>query len=72
MTKYANVRAKLIYQLINREKNRDLLAQVPYIPYLDLAIVFYVLVDMKEDDRIATMLVRNEHLMVEGHQGGDL
>lgn len=62
VTKYANVRAKLIYQLINREKNRDLLAQVPYIPYLDLAIVFYVLVDMKEDDRIATMLVRNEHL----------
>ena len=62
VTKYVNVRPRLIYQLINREKNRELLRQVPYVPYLDLAIVFHVLVDMKEDDRIATMLVRNEHL----------
>ncbi len=62
VTKYVNVRPRLIYQLINRKKNRELLRQVPYVPYLDLAIVFHVLVDMKEDDRIATMLVRNEHL----------
>ena len=46
---------------------------MPYVPYLDLAIVFHVLVDMKEDDSgIATMLVRNEHLeWWEGHQRGD-
>ena len=35
---------------------------MPHFPCLDLAIVFHVLVDMKEEDRIATMLVRNEHL----------
>lgn len=62
VTKYVNVRPRLIYQLISRERNRELLLQVPHFPCLDLAIVFHVLVDMKEEDRIATMLVRNEHL----------
>ena len=61
--KYENVRGRIIYQLINREANKELLQNVPHIPYLDLAIVFYVLIELdKEKDRMATMLIKNEHL----------
>lgn len=61
LTKYENVKPRIIYQLINRKKNTKILQEIPHIPYLDLEIIFHVLVDM-DDDRIATMLVRNEHL----------
>ena len=36
---------------------------IPYLPYLDLAIIFHVLVELDEQgERMATMLIRNEHL----------
>lgn len=38
---YENVKNKIVYKLINFEKNKLLLAQVPHVKYLDLAIVFY-------------------------------
>lgn len=38
---YDVVRKNLACKLIHREKNRELLKQVPYIPFLDLAIVCY-------------------------------
>ena len=61
--KYENVKGRIIYQLINREANKELLQNVPYVPYLDLAIVFYVLIELyKEKDRMATMMIKNEHL----------
>ena len=62
LSRYENVKPRLICRLINRERNRDLLEEVPHVPYLDLAVVFHVLVDLEADDRIATMLVRREHL----------
>ncbi len=60
---YQHVREKVIYKLVNREKNKELLLQVPHVNYLDLAVLFYVLVDMDETKgQMATMLIRNEHL----------
>lgn len=58
---FSKVKEKLVMRLINREKNMNLLRDIPYVPYLDLAITFYVLVQI-EEDREATMLVRNEHM----------
>lgn len=60
---YRNVKNKIIYKLVNRERNRELLSQVPHMDYLDLTALFYVLVDMDESGgQTATMLIRNEHL----------
>lgn len=60
---YQNVKDRIIYKLVNQEKNRELLKQVPYDSYLDLAVLFYVLVDVDEaGGQMATMLIRNEHL----------
>ncbi len=37
---------KIIYRLISREQNTELLNDIPYIPFLDLAITFHLVVAM--------------------------
>lgn len=58
---YEDVEEKITYRLVNRRANRELLESVPYIPYLDLAIVFYVLLEATDNGTV-TMLVRREHM----------
>lgn len=61
---YQNIKDKIIYKLVNQERNGELLDQVPHVRYLDLAILYFVLVDMdKSGGQMATMLIRNEHLV---------
>ena len=43
---YEKVRDRIVFRLINRKANEELLKTIPYVPYLDLAVVFYVLVDV--------------------------
>ena len=57
------VKDKIVYKLINLATNKELLETIPYIPYLDLAIVFYVMLE-KEDSHSSTLLV-NYKLMKE-------
>lgn len=58
---YTFVKDKIIYRVIGREENRDLLREVPYREYLDLAIIYYVLFEVNECG-MASMLVKDEHL----------
>lgn len=58
---YSEIKDKLIYRLVNRKANTEMLKNVPYIAYLDLAIVFCVLLEVNKYGT-ATMPVRNEHL----------
>lgn len=51
----------IIFRLINKDKNSKLLQQVPYVPYLDLAITFHCLVKDNEEG-IGTIRITNEHL----------
>lgn len=37
---------KIIYRLVSRKKNRDLLEEVPYIPFLDMAITFHLVISI--------------------------
>lgn len=62
VTDFKQVRSRLVYELINRDKNKELLKEIPYKNYLDLAVIFRVLLEMEGNDRFATMLVRREHL----------
>lgn len=59
-TDYSQVKQKIAYKLINYDKNRELLEDIPYVKYLDLAIVFYCIV---MDERIgnASILIHNKH-----------
>jgi hypothetical protein len=39
----------VFYRLVNRERNQDLLEEIPFIPVFDLAVIFYYLVKSEED-----------------------
>ena len=58
---YQNVRRKIIYRLVNREANKELLKEVPYEEYLDLAVIFYVLIEVNSHG-MASLMIRDEHL----------
>lgn len=55
------VKEKLAFKLINFEKNHDLLQRTPHVPYLDLAIVFFLLLETTEKGA-ATILITEEML----------
>ena len=60
---FPGVKNKIVYRLINREKNKNLLSEVPYMPWKDLAIVFYLLLEMDEHQmQQAAMLIKKEQL----------
>lgn len=60
-TEYEQAKERIVYKLINYDKNRELLKEIPHREYLDLAIVYYYLVDMKEFSN-ATILIHNKHM----------
>ncbi len=45
---YEKVKDHLACKLISRERNRELLTQVPYVPFLDLAVVCYYRLENQE------------------------
>lgn len=53
--------SKVAYKLIHLEKNETLLKELPHIPYLDLAIVFFLLLETTEKGA-ATILITNDML----------
>lgn len=60
-TDYEYVKDYLACKLINREKNRELLKSVPYLAFLNLALVVYYRVDHPVMGS-GTILVNDEHL----------
>ena len=56
---YNRAKSKIVYKLIHREDNAALLKDIPFIPYLDLAIVFYLILETTEKGT-ATLLITNE------------
>lgn len=58
---FEEVKGKVAYKLINFDKNKALLKQVPYVKYMNLAKVFYVLVE-DESFGTGTILIHNRHM----------
>lgn len=63
LTVFNHVKDKVVFKLIQAETNRELLAEIPSIPFLDMAIVFYLLLDKREEGQM-TALIHNNHLEV--------
>lgn len=60
---YNQVEEHIICHLVNKEKNEERLQDIPYISYLDLAVIFQLVADFNEEEgRIATMQIKHEHL----------
>jgi len=55
------VKSHVAFRIINFRLNQELLKSIPHIPYLDLAIVFYCILDDFADGT-ASIIIRNEHL----------
>lgn len=55
----ANCKDRIIFQLINAEQNKGLLAEVPYRPFQDLAIIYRVVVEEKEGI-LASSIITNK------------
>lgn len=58
---YEEVKNLIRYKLVNAEKNQGLIATLPHIPYLDLAIVFYL--EMYENPHGIASLRLNQGLL---------
>lgn len=56
---YADCQEKIVMRLISFEKNKKMLEETPYIPFLDMAVVFYFLAD-NDQNGIASIRITNE------------
>jgi len=58
---FNKLKDKVAFKLIQREKNQELLKEVPYIEFLDLAVVFYLILDEHKGGQM-TALIHNSHM----------
>lgn len=68
---YEKVKQRIVYKLINTEKNKELLNDIPHIDFLDLSIVFQYLVT-QENLGMAAILIHNVHQKLWGVSVEDL
>ena len=72
-TDFKKASQRIVFKLVNQEKNRRLLQQIPHCGYMDLAMVFYYLLPEEEKEKekekekgrrggYATILIHNSHL----------
>lgn len=62
---FTKVRDGIMYKLINFEKNQELLQEIPYVKYLDMAIVFfYEVPDFPEKGSVGNILIRNNFMEI--------
>lgn len=57
---FSQVKTQIVFRLISADENAVLLSSVPYVPFLDLALIFYVIVKQQTDGQM-TMLIHHEH-----------
>ncbi len=59
---YERIRNRIVYRVINTELNKEKLSNAPHIPFLDLSIVFYAV--MNECGQTGEVMIDNSHLDV--------
>lgn len=42
---YDNCRDRVVFRLVSKERNKEILNEIPHIPFLDLEIVFYIVIE---------------------------
>lgn len=58
---FENIKHKVVFNLVNYKKNDELLKDIPYFPFLDLAIIFKIELKRNEEGA-ATILITNRLL----------
>lgn len=63
LEEWETARLHIFAKLINRDMNRESLADMPHRDFLDLAVVYYVEVDgVTNEDVTASFMVKNHHM----------
>ena len=70
-TDFNKVKNRIIFKLVNYDRNKELLGKVPHVRYLDLALVFNCFVDPTENG-YATILIYHHHLSYWGISAEEL
>jgi hypothetical protein len=70
--KWEKVKPNVYSKLINADKNRELLSQIPHRGFIDLAEVYYVRVGYGGDDAIGTIQITDKHISLWGVSENDL
>ena len=58
---FEQVKRKIVFRLVNYERNKERLKEMPYMKYLDFAIVFYCHVSMDQESH-ASIPLYNKHM----------
>lgn len=58
---FEKARKQIIYKLVNKEKNKELLEDIPYVEFQDLALIF-LCATSDFTSGYGTILIRNQHL----------
>lgn len=58
---FDKIKGRIVLQLISREKNKEYLSSTPFVPFCDLAIIFKIIVSMKETE-MSKVTITNELL----------
>lgn len=59
---YEGIKERIVFRLVNTEKNQEFLRMVPHREIFDLSAVFYVILEMNSEGT-ATMMVKNSHMV---------
>lgn len=60
-TDYSKSYSRIVMRLVSYKRNEELLREVPYFRYQDLAILFYCMI-LADSQNQASILIHNEHL----------
>ena len=63
-----NIRCRIYAKLINADRNRELLKDIPHRMFLDLAVVYYAAVNVFDIQKTATILIHNHHMSIWGEK----
>lgn len=58
---FEGVKDRVVFRLINTAANREFLEEVPHLAFLDLSVVFYVLLEVNGEST-ATLVVNHAHM----------
>lgn len=56
LNNFEDFRDCIVWRLISRDKNEELLKTVPWIPYLDLAIIFSLMIQSEGETQISSII----------------
>lgn len=69
---WESAKSSIFLKLINYEKNKELLTDVPHVRFLDLAYIFYFVWEEQEFTVSATTIIHNRHMETWGQTASSL